>query len=202
MIDAVFSGWVFLLDPDLNPFWRFGCVGRRCIRKHTQVHYAPTGRIAFLANGVTNIRPPRGPDVKRASPDLRFVSDPKIKKYIWPQPHWFQPGQIQMYFGLWLCLGSTIHFRDRVPILYDPKGRIPSFGNGYTNIGPPWGPDCKRAWPDLRLFAGACAKRTFVSGHFGFNQSQNPDSIGLLAPAGPNVGSTSKPTHNSGPIGA
>ena len=102
-----------------------------------------------------------------------------------------------IFLNLWIWSS-----RKHTQVHYAPTGRIAFLANGVTDIGPPRGPDCKRARPDLRLFAGARAKRTFVSGHIGFNLGQNPDSIGLLAPAGPNVGSTSKPTHNAGPIGA
>jgi hypothetical protein len=164
-------GWIMMKSILLN-LWIWSS------RKHTQVHYAHTGRIAFLANGVTDIRPPRGPDVKRAWPDLRFVSDPKIKKYIWPQPHWFQPGSKSRFQRG--PMSVTV-----LPTL-GPQRRQTSKGHGRTSV----------------LFRTPKSKNTYGPSHIGFNLGQNPDSIGLLAPAGPNVGSTSKPTHNSGPIGA
>jgi hypothetical protein len=169
-----------LLDPDLNPIWRFGSVGRRCIRLHTQVHYAPTGRFVFLASRVTDIGPPGGPECKRAWPDPRFISDPRSKIHVDPATSVSIRIKIQNPLGSWPQRGQNAKGHDRISALDRSSKSENTYGPGISvstcskiqipmGSWPQRGQNAKGRGHTSVLFRSPKSKNTHGPRHIGFN---------------------------------
>jgi hypothetical protein len=93
-------------------------------------------------------------------------------------------------------LGSGFECVNILRYITPLQGEFPLLGTVLPTLGPQGGQTAKGRRRTSVLFRTPKSKNTYGPSHIGFNLGQNPDSIGLLAPAGPNVGSTSKPTHD------